>query len=327
MRRTGYGFLWIPWIAVAISFACLGCGDDGGASGTGGDGGMPGTGGSGGTAGMAGTGGSGGTGAFEETYPVNQTFWHQGFKVEIGDAVYAGSEPDIFGNQDITVTLEATFTNEGDDNWSLGSDLVLVTPSVTINPLFGGIPNVPGGLDVSGEISFRVDESFDINTAYLLIGSGDEQQARVPLGANAGELIALEPREPPVSGAVNLTMLDMTFIRATLRYDDPVNHRQSPDGKLLLTLYFDATSRRSGNWSLFPQDFSLALPGGSNVGADGALLRPLQGSPAGVDTQGLYVRFLVDDPATGAYTLRWSGQSAWYAQGDPNPATFDFELE
>lgn len=322
MRKTGYGFL---LVAVAISVACLGCGD-GGASDTGGDGGGPGTGGTGGT---AGTGGTGGTvnGAFEETYPVNRTFWHQGFKVEIGDAIYAGTEPDIFGDQVVTLTLEATFTNEGDDNWSLRSDLVLVTPGRTINPLFGGIPNVPGGVDVSGEISFRVDKDFDISTAYLLVGSGDEHQARVPLGANAGELIALEPSEPPVSGAINLTLIDMTFTGATLRYDDPVNHREVEDGKLALTLYFDATSRRSGNWSLFPQDFTLELPGGANLGVDGALLPSLQGSGAGIDTQGLYVRFLVDDPPTGSYTLRWSGQNAWYAMGDPNPATFDFELE
>lgn len=183
--------------------------------------------------------------------------------MEIGDAVYAGTEPDIFGQQDITLTLEATFSNEGDDNWRLNSDLVLVTPGGTTNPRSGGIPDVPGGLDVSGE------------------------------------LIALAPSEPPLSGAVNLTMLDMTFTRATLRYDDPINHREVQDGKLALTLYFDATSRRSGNWSLFPQDFSLALPGGSNLGVDGASLPSLQGSAAGIDTQGLCVRFLVDDPATG----------------------------
>ncbi|MEX0682947.1 MAG: hypothetical protein WD472_05790 [Dehalococcoidia bacterium] len=265
--------------------------------------------------------------AFEETYPVNQTVWHQGFMIEVTGAVFAGTEPDIFGDQDITVTVEATFTNEGEDNWSLSSDVVLVTPDGPRNALLSDLAGVPGGLSVDGEFVFRVERDFDIETAYLLIGAGGEHRAQVPLGPDGGELVALEPSEPALSGAINLTMLDMTFTGASLRYDDPVNHSEADAGELLLTLYFDATSRRSGNWSLFAQDFTLATPDGSNLGADGALLPGLPGSDAGTDTKDLYVRFVVEEPAEGSYTLNWAGQDAWYAEGDPNPATFEFELE
>ncbi|HUF52575.1 MAG TPA: hypothetical protein VMR52_02225 [Dehalococcoidia bacterium] len=265
--------------------------------------------------------------AFEETYPINETFWHQGFMIEIGDAIHAGTEPDIFGEQEFTLVIEADFTNEGADNRSLGSDVAMITPGGALNPLFGGIPSVPGGSTISGEFVFRVPEGFTLDDAYLLVGDGGEQQARVPLGPGGGELIALEPSEPPLSGTISTSLVDLDFTSAELRYDDPVNHQQVDDEKQALTLNFDATSRRSGNWSIFAQEFSLTLPSGSTIAVDGILLPGLPGSDAGLTTPDNYVRFLVDDPAEGDYVLNFLPSDRWYAEGEPTEYNLEFTLD
>lgn len=265
------------------------------------------------------------SGAFEEVYPINQTFWHSGFMVEMGDAIHAGTEPDLFGEQDFTLTLEATFTNEGDDQTFFDSEVTLFAGGDTYSPQ-SDRPNVPGGLSADGEFVFRVEEGFEIDDAYLIVGFGGDQQARVPLGPGGGELIALEPIEAPLSGAVSNSLIDMNFSSAAVRADNPVNHREVEAEKLALTLNFDVTSRKSGNWSVFADEFALTLPSGSSVAADGADLPGLPGSDAGLDTTGLYLRFIVDDPAEGTYTLRWTPPDRWLGEGDPTEYTLEFEI-
>lgn len=267
--------------------------------------------------------------AFEEVYPVNQTFWHSGFMVEIGDAIYAGTEPDIFGEQDITLTLEATFTNEGPNEDYLFATVTLITPddTRTIPPGLGGLPNVPSGMSADGEYVFPVDENFSIDEAYILVGDGDEQQAQVPLGPGAGELVALEPVDVPVTGTISTSLVDLNFTGGELRADYPSSHRQVEAGKLALTLNFDATSRKSGNWSVFPTEFALVQPDGSPIGVDAADLPSLPGSDAGIETQDLSLRFLVDDPpADGTYALRFTPSDRFVTEGEPTEITLEFEL-
>lgn len=267
-------------------------------------------------------------GAFEEVQPVNQTFWHQGFMIEIGDAIYAGTEPDFFGEQEFSFTLEATFTNEGPDTSFLDSSVTLVTPDETYTALFGSIPSVPGGgLSADGVFQFRVGEGFEFDGAYLVVGGGDVQRARVPIGPGSGELVSLEPVEMPMMDTLSTSLIDLDFTSLELRADYPSSHFQVDAEKLALTLHFDATSRRSGNWSVFATEFALTLPGGTTVGADSANLPGLPGADAGLTTQDLDLRFLVDDPPEGTYTLTFTPSDRWYAEGEPTELTLEFELE
>lgn len=272
--------------------------------------------------------GNGEPGAFEERYPVNQAFWHQAFKIEIGDAIYAGTEPDLFGGgQEFTLTLEVVITNEGPDQSLLDSSVVLVTPDDTYSARFGTLPTVTGGgFSDNGEFVFSVDDQFEINDAYLVVGSGGEQQARVPIGPGGGELVALEPFDPQITGTMSIELLDLDFTSAQVRADYPSSHTQVEAGKLALTLNFDAASRRSGNWTVFATEFSLTLPDGSTVPVDGYDLPSLPGSDAGLVTEGLFLRFLVDDPANGAYALQFNPSEFWLAEGDPARVTLDFEI-
>jgi hypothetical protein len=325
--RTGLALLASLLAVVALLMAACGGGDD---SSDDSDGGEPTD-----AATAAPTDGSDddgddGTGeTFEDVYPIDLTFWHHGFMVEITNAIHAASvPPDLSGDQAYTMTVEATFTNEGDGQTFFDSIVSMITPTDTYTTSFSSdLPSVPGGgLSADGSFLFVVDPGFEIDDAYLLIGDGNEQQARVPLGPGGGELVALEPAEEPLTGGITISLIDMNFTTADVRADDLVRHSEAEPGQLLLTLNFDVTSRKSGNWSIFATEFALTLPSGSSVPVAGSDLPGLPGSDAGLETTGLYLGFVVDDPAEGTYTLRWTPPDRWLGEGDPAEATYEFEL-
>jgi len=262
-----------------------------------------------------------------DTVTVDEAFWHSGFMVEVGDAAFVATEPDIFGEQDFSVTVEVNFNNDGEDLRDFPASVNLVTPEGAISSVFGSdVPNVPPGLSATGEFVFRVEEDFSFDDAFLLVGDNDDQTARVPLGPGGGDLVALEPSTPEVTGVISLELIDFTITSADLRYDVPVNYEQVETGKMGLTLNFDATSRRPGNWSVFAQDFALQTPGGSSVAPDGVNLPGLPGSEDGLVTTDLYLRFLVDEPPAGAYTLRFLADR-WTGEDGVTEGSLEFELQ
>lgn len=269
-----------------------------------------------------------GTGeAFEERYPVNLTFWFQGFMIEAGDAVFSATEPDFFGRQDFILSVEATFTNEGENESFISSESALVTASETYTATFqNDLPRIPGGLSSDGSFQFVVDETFDIDTAYMLLGSADEQRVQVPLGPNGGELITFEPREIPLTGGISTSLVDMNFTSAVLRADYPDAHEQVEAGKLALWLNLDVTSRRQGNWNIFATELALIPPSGNSLPTQDGLFG-LPGSDEGLTTEDLSLRFLVDEPAEGEYTLRWAPPDPWLGEGDPATAEYTFTIE
>lgn len=328
MTNRGFGLNRRPMLlvvilalGVALLVACGGGGDDDD------DGGTPTDVATTTTAG--GTPASGGDGEFEDQeFSVGQEFWHSGFHVTVGDGTLSAVEEGIFGNEVAYVlSIGATFENLGEDQTFFDGDIALVGGGTSYT-LRGStdIPGVPSGLSSNGTLDFEVDEGFDPESAYLVVGGAGENKAQVPLGPGGGELVDLAPSEPAVSGSISLQLIDLNVTSAELRADNPITYRELDEGKLALTLEFDVTSRKSGNWSIFANEFALILPGGSAAAVDGSDLSSLPGSDTGVDTTGLYVRFLVDDPPAGEYTLRFTPSDRWLSEGDPAEGTFTFDL-
>ena len=263
-----------------------------------------------------------------QPFSVNQSFWHSGFRVQLGEGRFFATEDEIFEDINYFVSIAASFENLGGFDTSFNGSVVLLTPGGSFPALLGpGLPTVPTGLSASGEFLFAVGADFDLASAGLLIGASGENRAQVPLGAQGGELITLEPSEPALSGEISLELIDLRFTSAELRADRPVSNSQVEAGKLALTLYFDATSRNSGNWNINAQDFALILPNGSGVAPEGSDLGSLPGAEGGIETTGLYVRFLVDDPPAGTYTLRFTPGSWYVGEDGVTEATFEFTLE
>jgi hypothetical protein len=264
----------------------------------------------------------------DQEFAVNQEFWHAGFHVTLGNGDVSTRET-LDGRTLRFVFIDARFENLGPNETLFFSPVSLVqdgTAFITAED-DTDIPLVPSGLSSDGTLAYLVDEDFDADRAQLVVGTGEENQALVPLGAQGGDLVSLEPSEPPISGSISMELIDLTFTSAELRADIPAGHREIEAGSLGLTINFDATSRRSGNWRINAQDLALILPGGSAVGADGAELAGLPGSDAGTDTSGLSVRFLVDDIPAGDYTLRFTPGDWFVGEDGVTEATFDFSLE
>jgi hypothetical protein len=263
-----------------------------------------------------------------QQFSVNQEFWHSGFRVELSDGTYFNEENELRGTVRFFVSITASFENLGNDpTWFYAEMAIVWDGNSAPSLLSSDLPEVPSGLSSKGELHFEVDENFDPTSAQLIIGSRDENQAQVPLGPAGGELIALEPTEPPIDGSISLELIDLNFHSAELRADRLTSYTEIEAGKLALTLYFEATSRRSGNWNIFPQDFALILPSGSAVALDGSQLGSLPGSDSGVLTSDLYLRFLVENPPSGEYTLRFTPGSWFVGSDEVAEGNFTFVIE
>jgi len=263
-----------------------------------------------------------------QQFSINQEFWHSGFRVELSDANYYSEENALTDAVRFFVSITASFENNGDDQSFFDAAMAIVWNGNSAPHLLASdLPMVPSGLASKGELLFEVDENFEATSAQLIFGSADENRAQVPLGPAGGDLITLEPTEPPIDGSISMELIDLTFYSAELRADRPTSFTEIEAGKLALTLHFDATSRNQGNWNILPQDFSLILPNGSAVAADGTQLGSLPGSESGTVTSDLYVRFLVDNPPSGEYTLRFTPGSWFIGSDEVTEGSFDFFIE
>lgn len=262
----------------------------------------------------------------EQAFTVGQEIWHSGFRIEFGEGL-SYQEERLSGDTLHYVSVDALFENLGEDEKILGSEINLVSNGVAAIQSGGreSFPIVPGGLSSAGTVEYIVEPGFDFDNAELVVGREGEQQARVPLGSG-GELVALAPAEVDLTGDLSMELIDIAFTSADLRYDIPINYEQAPEGKIALTINFDLTSRRDGNWNMFADDFALIVPDGTATAADGSLLNALPGSAAGTTTPDNYVRFLLDDPPAGDYTLRFTPSDPFIGEDGVTEATFDFTL-
>jgi hypothetical protein len=268
----------------------------------------------------------------DEVFPIDATFWHAGFEVALSDAILFTVEDEFSGQLSRMLGLEASVTNLGPRPAWWNSQTVIVTSTANYQIDVPEIPEVPGGLTSTGRFVTRVDPDIDLTDAYLQVGREGNQQARVPLGPDGGELVDLAPWEVTLSGTASMERIDLSFTLAEIRADIPARHDQVAAGQLALTLHFDVVSRytRAGGAFIGHDFFSIIMPDGSAIGADD-LVNPagvIYGDPDGLDHPGFEARFVIREPATGEYTVRFRPRGAaadWGGDG-PDEATFTFTL-
>ncbi len=262
----------------------------------------------------------------DQTFTVGQHFWHSGFRVEVIEGEIVSTENAISKRVTTSLNLSVTLENLGADSGYFGAQLAIVTSGNSYGEdLRSDLDNVPGGLKSQGTVTFRIDEDFDLTSAELLAGRPDKNQARVPLSGNS-DAIRLEPSEPAISGVMSMELIDLNFTSATLAYDDPGRHREADAGKQLLTLKFDALSRKGGNWQIFADNFALIGPDGIATTPGRIEIGSLPGSDEGVLTADRFIQFTVDEMVTGVFTLRLM-PGMWFIGDDGvTEATFDFSL-
>jgi len=257
----------------------------------------------------------------EESVTVDQSFWHAGWKVTLGEATL--SESDTGSGE---LFIEAEFENLGIDQATFDSQLLVTSGGNDYaDETFEGhdLPTVPGERTGDGSFNFRVDEEFDLDSATLIVGNPVNNQAIVPIGPDGDELVSLEPQEIAAAGTVTAGALTLTVERAELRADLPYKHSEMEEGSLALTVYFSATPSAGiqiGQGVLQSPNVALELPNGTSMAviSDGqsGVNELLQGKE-GTTIPDLAVRFAVEDPAEGTY--------AFILRGNYGPSGADVE--
>ncbi|MBY5161444.1 hypothetical protein [Salsipaludibacter albus] len=259
-------------------------------------------------------------------FTVDQEFWHSGFRVVLGEATVEArrdADDEVVGHD---LLLAGTFDNLAEDEGTFRPDLEVVLGDTTAPASTDTEwPTVGGGLSTDGVLVFEVEPGFDPATAVLVVGSPDQARAEVPLQPDAGTLVALPPEEVDLAGTMSLDLLDITVTGGQLRWDLPAEFDEVPAGDRALTLDLTATSRKSGNWGINATDFALALPDGTAVPADDAVLASLPGNDSGLDTPDLWLRFLVPEDTSGTVTLRIT-PGDWWLDGGPTEAAMELTL-
>jgi hypothetical protein len=244
--------------------------------------------------------------AGETTTQIDESFWHAGWKVTLGEARLAEGD---FGTR--TVSIDAVFENLSSSTSTFNSQLALTSggESYASSALEQELPEVPGGLSGNGVIAVEVDETFSFDDATLIIGNPENNQAVVPLGPGGDDLVSLEPREIAVTGTATAGAVTVAVERAELRADLPDWSDEVEAGSLALTIYFSATPSSGiqiGQGVLQSENVALKLPDGTAVAvrSDGrsGVNELLQGRE-GTTIRDLQVRFIVPAPAEGDYAF------------------------
>jgi hypothetical protein len=246
-----------------------------------------------------------------ESVQIDESYWHAGFKVTLGEARLT---TDDFGG--LGVEIDAVFENLSDADATPDSTLVLQSggQNYTEPTLDQEIPQVPGGLSSNGLITFQVDEAFSFDDAVLIVGRSSNNQAMVPLTPGAGELVSLEPQEIAASGSATAGALTVTLTGVEVRADLPEKHIEEEEGKLALRVFFSAmpvAGIQIGQGVLQNGNVALKLPDGTSVAvrSDGisGVNELLQGKE-GTTITDLSVRFDVPSPAAGEYAFIIKGK-------------------
>jgi len=129
------------------------------------------------------------------------------------------------------------------------------------------LPNVPGKATGTGVIAFSVDNKFDLAKAVMTVGSGQFNQAVIPLG-QSGKLVSLAPIKVAITGSLVLPMLyKLDVTGGDLSYDNPLNHQEEDAGSQLLVVHFSRTALVD-TCCISAGQFSLKLPDGTAAAAD-----------------------------------------------------------
>ncbi|GAB3186663.1 hypothetical protein [Nesterenkonia suensis] len=113
---------------------------------------------------------------------------------------------------------------------------------------------VPGGASASGELRFRISptdlETYDADSAVILLGTGGQSAAQVPLGSQEELIDRMPVPQTDLVGEVfDHGEVEITVREADLRYDYGSSHVS--DGQVLLEIQVETANETGGQvcWS------------------------------------------------------------------------------
>lgn len=168
---------------------------------------------------------------------------------------------------------------------------------------------VPGKQTLESVFKFNVDDKFSLANAVLRIGDAAHHQAVIPLcpTGSSPTTVLLDPVVLPISTSVSGGGVTVTVTKAVVRADFPV-HRERDKKKLTLDLTTNLDADPTWYGWLGGQSLTLVRPDGNTSAAEdwtwgGAYVQ----NP--IHEKDQVLRFEIDNPPAGAYTLQLKGRT------------------
>lgn len=236
------------------------------------------------------------------TLDIDRSFWHSGFEVTLGRAVFT---PTAAGGE---VIVDASLRNDGPKTASFTGELALESAGVSVQAAASAsdLPVVPGAATGTGTLAFEVGPEFDLSAAVLRVGDAGVVQSVIAFGDAVAD-IGNEPVELAWKSASGRAgSVRVTLSEGVVRSDDPLTHRQLEPGHALVDLTFDVHRYGGAHSTTFigTDNLRLRLPDGTTVAVRGdGISNPAALLAPGATIHDLHVRFEVPAPAEGRYSL------------------------
>lgn len=215
-----------------------------------------------------------------------------------------------------TLSIDVAVENLGPDSSmpypSLALEIGAKDDQESVSSSTTDFPSIPGNAKGKGKIQFELDadqlKKFSLDTAVLVIGSGNETRARVPLG-KGGDLVDLKPvDQKPTLGVLSAGDWTFTPTASVIRWDNPDDHTQAGKGKSWYVVTMDVTGGTTFN-CMYESDFSIKQPDGTSTNAK-SLTAAKNASTcidAGNTVKGFNLTFELDSPVKGDYSVNVKG--------------------
>jgi hypothetical protein len=226
---------------------------------------------------------------------MDVTVQFAGFSYELTEATLDETD---FGN---TITVQARVQNLGD-----GAATPYPTTSIRLGEEEGDIEvtgdydfsEIPGGGNGRGELSYVIDEDdladFDLSTAQLTIGSGDEARIIVPLDGSEDELVTRVPQVQEFTGDIVAGGITFTVEETLVRWDWEDRHSQIGSERALLEL--SGMIANTAEHQICPEGgMVLTLPDGIDVTVED-FIADSSCVGGGETLRDVVVTFEIDDP-------------------------------
>lgn len=199
------------------------------------------------------------------TYELGATVWYAGFVVTFERATA------LLDPRGGSVTVEMLLENAGTGELgSLPGPIRLVVGEEAFEPTRESeIPGVEPGATTAATIEFDVIGHGSVVGAAIVVGRAGEHQPSIPLGPDAGEVVAFQPLALDAAGSGSAGQLRLRLRSAELRWDLPDWAQQLPESSASLTVIYDVTYTGSfaGGHPFTAENVALRLPDGTVITA------------------------------------------------------------
>jgi len=259
------------------------------------------------------------------TLQVTRDFWHSGFYVELETVQVSTTETLLTHHTTHWLTIWGDFENLGTETAAFDPEMAIVAAGTPYANRRGDPPRILPRSSALGELTFQIPEDLNLESAMLVVGTREENQARVPLGSTGGA-VRLEPKDVALNGGSSAELIDVRITGASLRYDLPNLYSQLAADARALSVRFDVTSRSTRNAKITAEDVTLVLPDGTSVAPAVAELGSIAGNEDGVTTEDRSVTFVIDRSTSGDFTLVVQLAEPFLTDDGPAEISIEFTL-